>query len=247
VERFRPVARLRDIVGSAPIGVYVQEVFASYWAVYFLRDQPITLLTKPLYLGMPHVQPFLARAPSIPPESIRYLLTDAADPGPVIARDEGWTLVWGVGPYSLWDTHARGWAVASSVTTPNGLERLGGQPFFWMGNGPTHVDIAANRPGTARVAADFRVGPNLPAGTTVLHVRVADMRGVDRVESIVPGQGTICLPISPGTSTWQLSSLDAAIASPPGSADLRPRLIGITAPVLRWNPSSSGSAVGCGQ
>jgi hypothetical protein len=246
LEWFRPVAHVRDLVGHEPLGIALENDLSSYWAIYFLRDQHIQLLQFPTYLGMPHVQPLMARAPVIAPASIRYLLTDTVDPGPLV-EVEGWARVWRQGRYTLWDTAANGWAVAQTVSTPNGVERVNDHAFLWLGGGSMSVAITASRAGAARLAGRFIVGPNLPADTSSLHLRVGGTSGVDREVTIAPGPGAVCLPLSPGTTTWTLTPLDRAEPSRQPSSDPRPRLIGLEAPTLQWAPTAAatGSADGC--
>jgi hypothetical protein len=243
VDHFRPAGQVRWITGGKPVGVLVHDPFAAYWAVYFLRDAPVRLLTLPGYLGMPHVRPLIARSSSAPFESIRFLLTDAVDPGPLI-EDEGWRLMWRSGPYALWDTQQHGWAVASEVSTPNGFEIYDGQPFFWMGGGPTGVEITANREGTVKLSARFIPGPNLPPGAAALRLRVVPSSGTARAHAIVAGEDAVCLPVTAGTMTWSLTPVDAPVARSP-TGDPRSLLMGVLAPRLRWSMLDGARFDGC--
>ncbi len=243
-DRFRPVAQLKYVAGTEPIGVFVRDPFAGYWAAYFLRDARIQMLALPGYLGMSHVRWRLERAPAIPLQSIHLLLTDADPPG-LLIEDEGWKLVWRAGPYCLWDTQGRGWALAVDATTPNGDEAFQGQRFFWMGGGPTSLAIVASEAGAARLAAQFAVGPNLSAETKMIRVRVKNSLGADRVESIAPGQGTICLPVPPGATAWTLTPIDPFVPSPRPTTDPRQLMISVLGPRLLWHTSAQRPVDGC--
>jgi len=244
VEQFRPVTQVPWAAGEQPVGVFVQNASAGYWAVYLLRHARIQLLDLPGYLGMAHVRWRRARAPAFPLESIRFLLTDAVRPGPLV-EDEGWKLMWRAGAYCLWDTQGRGWAIAGGVATPNGFEMFQGQPFFWMGRGATSLDIVASQAGAARLVAQFGAGPNLSAGTTAIRLHVKGSAGTDRIESIPAGQSALCLPVPQGTTSWTLTPVDPFVPPPRPTPDPRELMIGVLAPRLRWSPAALAPAGGC--
>jgi hypothetical protein len=242
ISYFRRVEQARWMAGTQPIGVYLKDALSSYWALYFLRDGPIRLLDTPGYLGAPHVQTLLSRAPDIPLGSIRFMLTDDVDLGPVV-EDQGWTLVWHAGPYKLWDTRGRGWAIVPGLGAPAGAEALG-DGFRIGGHEPTHFTIVASRPGTAKLVAQFEPWPTLSSDDTDARVRVAST-GVDRVETIAPGRQTICLPVTQGSAIWALTPLDPVGAPAGQRPEPTPRTISVRRPVIQWEPVPMNAVDGC--
>jgi hypothetical protein len=325
MERFREVREAVPLAKGTPIGILVEDWEASQWAVYFLRDAPIQLADTDVYLAMPHVRPLLARAKPFPWSGVRFILTDAVDPGPIVELGD-WTPVWRNTAYTLWDTGERNWAIATEVggtiadgtakgidvtagpvsakvfarrdgcmelaatlantsqtarleapftsrvqlragentitigpvareasgapQTPttllthltsrisalvdmvnvenqNGLEQVGGQPFFWLGGAPARVHLVSSTT-SVLIKADLGIGPSLGPAETTRRLRIAvDATGFS--QTIVVGNGPVEIPVVVpiGNTDIVLEALDRPTIPVQPNGDGRPLVLGV--------------------
>ena len=154
---FKKIAEIKKIIGSQPVIVAVDDNIANEWAVYFLRNIPISLIQYRAYMAQSHVIPFMYRALEVETEKVGYALTDSKESFPQSK------LLWKGGPYYLWEMEDSQWLqLPTEIRNPNGLEKMGGKSFFWIGNGNTEIDVLSSGNGTVTIFAEFLLGPSLP-------------------------------------------------------------------------------------
>ncbi len=224
-DRFRPVSDAAEFAAGSPIGVFVDDWEASEWAVYFLREAQIRLGDFDAYLAMPHVRARLARSPVYPWADVRFVLTDAIQQGPVLGT-EGWTLVWQNAAYRLWDTGASNWAIVTEARVPNGLEQVGGKPFFWIGGGPTALRLIAREAGCVLVSATMVPGPSVKR-TDGRTITIETSAGQHDTVALMPGQNRFAWRVQPDANDITLAANDEPDLPRRGS-DQRPLVVGLT-------------------
>jgi hypothetical protein len=143
-------------------------------------------------------------------------------PPPRVLGQDGRPLV--IGLHDPRFTLEHEWAFLSGVVNQNGLEQLDDQPFFWMGRGPTVLDLVSGRNGFVRLVAEALPGPSIP-NDVLRRVRVTTDDG--HSETIVTRGGPLSLvvPIGEGRRRVTLLALD-----PPRvviSRDPRPLILGL--------------------
>jgi hypothetical protein len=101
------------------------------------------------------------------------------------------------------------WVVLSRTVNPNGLERLDGQPFFWMGGQqPTTIEVLTGRAGLVRFDAEVIAGPSIP-NDVVRRVRAVTDDGHSQT-LVTRGGGSLGLvvPIPKGRHQVRLYAVD---------------------------------------
>ena len=93
---FKKVAEIKDVIGSKPVLVDVNGNIANEWAVFFLRNVPISLAQYRAYMALPHVIPYMKRARKVDVTEAKYALIDSKE------SFEQAHLIWKGGPYYLW-------------------------------------------------------------------------------------------------------------------------------------------------
>lgn len=226
MSRFRSVSQVAGIVGNEPIGVFVDNWEASQWAAYYLRDHPTRLGDVEGYMAMPIARAHVDRAVPIPWRDLRFILTDAVDPGPVV-ESEHWTLMWHNSTYRLWDTVDRGWAIATDVTNPNGLGHVDGVSFLWLGGGPTRFRIIARDAACLTIASRVEPGPSV-SQTDYRNIRLESSSQPSKSFQWVPGIHRLGLALPTGVSEVTLIPQDSPDVTRLGP-DTRPLVVGLTA------------------
>jgi hypothetical protein len=232
LEQFRVVADGVRLIGQQPIAVLLDDLLARHWAVYFLRHASIRVNPGNGYLGMPHVQALLSRATQPAWHDTRYVLRDAVEQDP-FDEHKGWSLVWGAGTYSLWDTRSSGgWVVPTATRIPNGIERDAGKPFFWIGSDALEVTIVAQRPGRVAFSGLFVLGPHLPRTATVSRVAIAANGQPGGLATVPSGGQTLDFAIAEGENVVTLTVTDPPQLSHASTGDPRTMLLGVGRPRL---------------
>jgi hypothetical protein len=223
MEQFRPLEEVQRIVGQEPVGIFVQDWESLEWAPYFLRDAHTRLGVFAGYLAMPGVRPPLESSP-YPWEGMRYILSDAEDPGPVVEA-QSWTLVWRAGPYRLWDTSGSSWAIVTDVDNPYGVERVDEKPFMWLGGGTTRLQVTAQYGTCLVVTGTMFPGPSVsrPNERTLL---VRSAIGPSSTITMSAGTNRFVVPLPPGASEIDLTPQDRP-DKPAGNSDPRSLIAGL--------------------
>jgi hypothetical protein len=88
-------------VGQSPTLLSVRDDLANEWAVFYLTGTPLLINPYRGYMAGPHVIPYMDRAKTIDPSSVRYIITDHNEE--VGAPVEGAVQVWDGSVYRLWE------------------------------------------------------------------------------------------------------------------------------------------------
>ena len=218
---FKKVAEIENIVGSKPVLVTVNDTTANEWAVFFLRSVPISLAQYRAYMAQAHVIPFMKRAQEVDITKVRYALTDNEESFPKS------DLLWEGGPYYLWRLRESLWIQPTEIRNPNGLERLSGKPFFWIGKGDTEIDLLSTANGNATIFAEFLLGPSLPDKPDRRLLLLTDKGYQANIIIAKNGPQEITVPVIKGKNRIILQPLDRPSVAVTGNGDRRPLLIGV--------------------
>jgi hypothetical protein len=212
----RQIQQVRDITADQPLAVIVDDWYASMWAAYFLRNTQISYIEPRYYLSI------LPLKQSIPDAKLRYVLTDVRFDRSV---DAHWRLVWANNPYRLWYITGD-WALVTDTKNENGVQRLNGNTFFWMGAKPTTVKVLATKAGTIRMQATYFPGPSVSdrAGRQML---VTTTSGVSRQIDIRRGKSTFNLSVEAGINEITLQALDQPTKNNLPNGDTRSLVLGV--------------------
>jgi hypothetical protein len=118
------------------------------------------------------------------------------------------------------------YAYLKHLETPYGVEEVEGQPFFWMGQGATTLQVMSSRAGFLTVGGRFLPGPSLP-GRYVRHVRVQTNAGFDRTVTLDAAEQSFAVPVAAGISTITLTAVDSPTLAPLSNGDRRWLLVGV--------------------
>ena len=223
MDQFRSLEEIARIVGQEPVGIFVKNWEALEWATYFLRNAHTRLGVFTGYLGTTWVRGGLESSP-YPWDGIRYILSDAEDPGPVV-EDQSWTLVWRNGPFRLWDTGGSSWAIATDVENPNGVDRVGDKPFMWLGGGTTRLHLIAHDHACLAITGTMVPGPGVSRPdrrTLLIHSTI----GPSSTVTMTAGTNRVVVPLPPGASEIDLTPQDRP-DRPIGDSDPRPLIAGL--------------------
>jgi len=218
---FKKVAEIEGIIRSKPVLVTVNDNIANEWAVYFLRNVPISLAQYRAYMAQSHVIPFMQRALEVDTTKVGYALTDSKESFPQSS------LLWEGGPYYLWKLKDSRWLQPTEIRNPNGLEKMGGKSFFWIGDGDTEIDLLSTENGTAAISAEFLLGPSLPDKPDRRLMLSAEEGYQTNILISENGPRTISVPVVAGRNRITLRPLDRPSVSITGNNDTRPLLVGV--------------------
>jgi hypothetical protein len=113
------------------------------------------------------------------------------------------------------------------IDNPNGVETVGGEQFFWIGQGETRLEIAARGRGQVQLHATFVMGPSLPT-TDVRRVRLTTDTGYRAELALRSGPQFVTVPVSQPLTTVTLTALDAPTVTSTGHQEKRPLLLGVS-------------------
>jgi hypothetical protein len=119
------------------------------------------------------------------------------------------SIEWSDGCYILWRTRTREWALPAYTELPNGLERVGGRPLFWLGDKPIKIVMVCGTAGTLTLDADYQLAPSEP-GSDPRFVRVRRVHGGEEHEhrlSTRGGRERLELPVVVGENTLILEPI----------------------------------------
>jgi len=221
-DQFRQVQGIDRVIGNQPVMILVDDWLASEWAVYYLRDHPISVGASRMYMATPANTARMQQAPVIPPDDIKYILTDTSF-DPTVTK---WQLVWSGGPYRLWHANDAGWMTITHITDKLGFEQGAGEhKAFWLTQDLVNVHVISSSEARVFLQGDFVPGPSLP-DTTLRTVSVATDHGFQQVVSLRPGMQAISLPVGMGETIVTLKVLDAPTLSILPNGDPRALLLG---------------------
>ena len=219
IEPYRAVLAAEQVIGDDPIVVAVNDDLANQWAVYFMRRHSILLAGYRGYMAFPHVVPVMEQAATADVREVRYVLTDE--------ESGAHEIVWARGPYVLWRVPATGAAFLRNVTNPNGLERMNGKSFFWIGQGDTTLDVVATSAGEATFSGRFLLGPSLPE-VGARRLLLGSSGVTDQTFTVArEGHHSFALPVNAGSNRVSIRSLDRPSVAVTSNGDRRPLLVGV--------------------
>jgi hypothetical protein len=240
---FRAVRAVERFAHDEPVAIAVGNSTALHWAAYFLRDRKTRLIASSGYLATPHFQPSMLRAAVFPWNSLRLLLTEATDVGPVRERQH-WKQLWRNDDYALWDTGDVGWAVVRQIETPYPT----GSNLIWLGPAPTRLVATTNLTGVATVHADLTLSQALLPSKVSLRFLATDGEGA-RCEWTMTTRGTsFVVGLEQGDNLLTLTKTLPAEADVPltPEADHRyPFLFGLFKPTLEFQAGSPDISASC--
>ena len=244
MEAMRAVRNVSRFADGAPVALVVSDNTAAHWATYFLRDIKVRLVAVSGYLAMPHVLPAVMRAAPVPWGSLRLLLTDAADNGPVV-ETHGWKLLWRNDAYALWDTEDRGWIAVWSIDHPYGIDGDEGHRRIWIGDEPTRLFAAASTDGVAVLRGRFVADRPLPAAGRPVRVLTTDGTGSHCGRSVDETGTSLPLYVKAGDNLLTLVKAWHPSRDFPGPYERRPLTLGLINPTLEFRRGIPDAFVPC--
>lgn len=125
-----------------------------------------------------------------------------------------------------WRPGGGAWAVIQKLQNSNGLETLDGQPFFWMGDAPTSLQVFAGQAGQLELRGTFILGPSL-AGVSSRQVLIENGYGYQEIIQLAAGEQRLALPVVAGQNTITLTALDRPNQATLPNGDTRTLLLGV--------------------
>jgi hypothetical protein len=209
----RELEEVEHVLTGAPVVLAMSNAFEYQWAVYYLRN--VGLLTPaPIgYLAMPHVIGFVKDARRVEPVGKTIML--------VSGRREN--AVWSNGAFSA---AVAGSAEILGVASPNGVETVQNDRFFWLGREPARLTIQAAQAGLAQLRAkEFWLGPSAPGITARTIVSECGQR---RLEYRFTGASKgIPLQLDIGTQECRVWCTDLPSVTRQANGDTRVLLLGV--------------------
>lgn len=111
------------------------------------------------------------------------------------------------------------------VSNPNGMETLDGKPFFWMGGGPTLLDVESPADGEITLRFESHPGPSHPESSW-RHLRIA-IPGWEAIVAVEAGEVRIKTPVKRGENEIALEILEKPTAFSLPNGDIRPLMLGV--------------------
>jgi hypothetical protein len=194
------------------------------WLAYFGRHDRVRLAYSEI------VDLDLARLP----EAAAALSVTPPDSSLFVTRHEGrfqevrpgeLELLWSGVACQLWRARSQRWALPLKIVNPNGLELLGGRPFFWVGGAATRIDVLAGCPGQLTLQATALPGPARPE---TQERRLSIRHGWESQTCATQGGPlTLVVRVPAGRSTILLEALDSPSVARTANGDPRPLLLGV--------------------
>jgi hypothetical protein len=148
-------------------------------------------------------------------------MTNGNDPRPLLLGVKGLEVALQPGT-----AHQIGQLTLRGIENPNGLERVDGQQFFWVGQGTTVLHILSNRPGVAQFSTVLTLGPSLP-NKADRQLHIATDHSYQAQMTVGSGMYTFTVPVTAGTTDVLIKVLDTPSQIQTGQGDQRPLLLGM--------------------
>lgn len=114
-------------------------------------------------------------------------------------------------------------AQISDIKNANGLERLEGDPFFWIGRSDTDVTISTSAGGIAELTATLLPGPSL-VDKSKARLSIIPASGAKIEQDLGWGRGRISIPVRPGKNRIVMRAIGPSRTA---AGDSRTMMIGI--------------------
>jgi hypothetical protein len=152
----QPLREVRDYLKNLHqvAGASISDPILNGWMVFELRDLPVSFSEYNGYMGQAHVLPFMTQS-VVPRRSGNYLLVGKA----TLAAGK---VVWSNALFNvLKNEEGSPLATVGKIEAPNGVERVGGSTFFWLGHDPAIVSLNSNIVQTVYLHADLVGGSSV--------------------------------------------------------------------------------------
>ena len=165
----RDLTNLRFVTQGQPLLLDL-DGFDYIWAVYYLRNQPITTFRQQGGLAAPGLESFVEQAAMPPPQTARLVLVNGTRPD----------ALWTDGSFSLTPFSS---AYIGGLEGPWGIEHAPGIPdFIWIGTQPETFRIRSVAQGNFELrATDMGTGPRAQHPDHV-SFEITDAAGTSRYE-----------------------------------------------------------------
>jgi hypothetical protein len=111
------------------------------------------------------------------------------------------------------------------IHNPNGLEILDGQPFFWLGDSPTTLDIYSAHDKSIQILFEAKIGPSF-SEQTKRHIRITS-QDWNTISVIHPGAIELEIPVWKGENQVVFEVVERPNISILPNGDKRPLLLGV--------------------
>ncbi|QFY44484.1 hypothetical protein F6R98_19155 [Candidatus Methylospira mobilis] len=147
-------ARNSILKNQCAVQVSVFDVTLNAWLVYQLRDVKAIYTEFHGYMDQPHVRALMARSNTPAGGEIQCLLTDAErfTQGEEVWRGDSLKLIRGAIEQQ---------PPGIEINAPNGREKNGGLPFFWLDRKPVTVVLTTSLTETAHIEFEGVAGPSV--------------------------------------------------------------------------------------
>jgi hypothetical protein len=232
--------RLQDLLSRDPTsGVVIahRHAYIATWASYFAREKRIRLCQPGCFGTI--LDEVLRREGGSDLGRCAAPAIIVTEPQQKLApRPEGDLFsLWSGTLVQVWRADSPRWAVPLAVSNPNGLEVLDGAPFFWMGGGPTRIELLTGAPGIVTLSAHFLPGPRLP-GRKEWHLLLRSSARHEQQSTIGGGTDAVSIPVPAGRTTLILEALDEPLPLTPGQPECRPMVVGVQGLSFQFQPAS---------
>ena len=213
----RPAKEYRDVqsaLSGMSVGVAVENVSASLWALYNLRDNNVNLLSPRSYMQRKSVLALLTN--TVPLEKLDVMLFDSLWP---VAGAVGWSN----NIYkAIMLPHKE--PLLLSVRNNNGLEPIGGELNFWMNDDQTVLECLCDGRLRCELSAVLQFGGNMPIKQKSVRIQI-DVNGESVIQTLQEGLIGIPLELQAGLNVVVLNVLDLSAKSHWNTADTRTLLV----------------------
>jgi hypothetical protein len=225
---FRDVEQLEHVLDGQPVGLAIDDVNASYWAIYFLRQVSTKVGKFDGYLAAPQFRRVLERAEPTPWHKVRYVLTGNDPPGSINGRD-GWTAIWRGGAYTLWDTGGAPWAIVTGI---EGGTQAVSRSGLQLDDRPTRVTLLAGAAGQVALRGVCQVS-SVASVSPAQALLIVGAHGSTATQRIDAGRCEVALPVVPGENTWTIMTAVDPTATAISAPSRRPT-VQMREPRVTW-------------
>jgi len=216
---YSDLASLRHRVGNRPVLLICEKAFAQEynefdqsWAVYFLRN---VNLKVPEYFGYLGGGGWLMPRAKSTSEPAAFVLVNKHIEG----------AVWNNQRFSLLELPVQ--AKVVDVQAPNGLERVNGKPFVWLGDSATRFLIVSKIAQTATFSAEGCL--TSPSRTEDKDRQIRISIGGNVWQADVTGALSVQVPLKPGLNFLDITRQDSSTVSEQANGDTKALPLGL------WN------------
>jgi hypothetical protein len=220
IKWYSELANLRDKVGNRPVLLICDQafsqdyVFDQEWAVFFLRHVNLKVPKFFGYLGAELYEPLMQRAKSVSEPAAFMLVNKRMEDA-----------VWQNHRFSLLELGSQ--PILIGVQAPNGLEKLNGKPFVWLGNNATRFFIISKIAQTAIFSAgECLTDPSGPVDND-RQIRISADGNVWQTQ--VSGTLSIEVPLKPGLNFLDIACQDSSTGPEQSNGDATALPLGL------WN------------